>query len=147
MCAITKGTPIRLCLEDRTNTLEPKQAKMCPSEMGICTRHSFCINIHQSDVASTIANKDINNTLNQKCAFEHMAIQSGSRAWKLCMHMQMLPWLTLQMIKHEEPNAANPGLRWGTETYYKGLFVVRQQFTKHKEDGIPSIQEIVDDVN
>ena len=67
----TMGAPVRLGLEDRANTLEPEPAKMtvvveCPPEMGFRTRHSFCINSHQSNVASTIANKDINNTFNQK---------------------------------------------------------------------------------
>ena len=62
--ALSKGTPIHIDVENRNDTLEPKPVKTmvvveCPPETGIRTRDAFMkrINGHQSDVASTIANK------------------------------------------------------------------------------------------
>ena len=116
--ALTKGTPIQVGLEDRTDTLQPEPAKTtivveCPRETGIWTRDAFMkrINGHQSDIASTIASKDPHNTFRWKCASEHTAGQSGSHAWRLHLPMQLLPRLTqaLQTIKQEEENAGNPG--------------------------------------
>ena len=63
--------------------------------------------------------------------------------------MQLLPKLTqaLQTIKQEEENAGNPGPYWLTETDYESLYILRQQYTKHKEDKITSVQEILDDID
>ena len=125
--ALTKGTPIQVALEDRTDTLQPEPAKTtivveCPPETGIRTRDAFMklINGHQSDVASTIASRDPHNTFRWRCASEHTAGQSGSHAWRLHLPMQLLPRLTqaLQTIKQEEENAGNPGPYWLTETDY-----------------------------
>ena len=125
-----------------------KQAKTtvvveCPPETSIRTRDAFMkrINGHQSDVASTIASKDPHNTFRWKCASEHTAGQSGSHAWRLHLPMQLLPRLTraLQTIKQEEENAGNPGPYWLTETDYESLYILRQQYTEHKEDRISSV--------
>ena len=106
--ALTKGTPIQVELEDRTDTLQPEPAKTtvaveCPPETDIRTREAFMkpINGHQSDVASTIASKDPHNTFWWKCASQHTPGQSGSHAWRLHLPMQLLPKLTqaLQTIK------------------------------------------------
>ena len=107
------------------------------------------INGHQSDVASTIASKDPHNTFRWKCASEHTAGQSGSHAWRRHLPMQLLPRLTqaLQTIKQEEENAGNPEPYWLTETDYESLYILRQQYTEHKEDRITSVQEIVDDID
>ena len=154
--AFTKGTPIQVGLEDRTDTLQPKPAKTtivveCPPETGIRTRDAFMkrINGHQSDVASTIASKDPHNTFRGKSASEHTAGQSGSHAWRLHLPMQLLPRLTqaLQTIEQEEENAGNPGPYWLTETDYESLYIPRQQYTEHKEDRITSVQEILDDLD
>ena len=82
--ALTKGTPIQVGLEDRTDTLQPEPAKTtlvveCPPKIGIRTRDAFMkrINGHQSDVTSTIVSKDPHNTFRWKCASEHTAGQSG----------------------------------------------------------------------
>ena len=154
--ALTKGTPIQVGLEDRTDTLQPEPAKTtivveCPPETGIRTRDAFMkrINGHQSDVASTIASKDPHNTFRWKCASEHTAGQSGSHAWRLHLPMQLLPRLTQarQTVKQEEENAGNPGPYWLTETDYESLYILRQQYTEHKEDIITSVQEILDDLD
>ena len=154
--ALTKGTPIQVGLEDRTDTLEPEPAKTtivveCPPETGIRTRDAFMkrINGHQSDVASTIASKDPHNTFRWKCASKHTAGQSGSHAWRLHLPMQLLPRLTqaLETIKQEEENAGNPGPYWLTETDYESLCIVRQQYTEQKEDRITSVREILDDLD
>ena len=62
--------------------------------------------------------------------------------------MQLLPRLTqaLKTIKQEEENAGNPGPYWLTETDYESLYILRQQYTEHKEDRITSVQEILDDL-
>ena len=154
--ALTKGTPIQVGLEDRTDTLQPEPAKTtvvveCPPETGIRTPDAFMkrINRHQSDVASTIASKDPNNTFRWKCASKHGAEQSGSHAWRLHLPMQLLPKLTqaLQTIKQEEENAGNPGPYRLTETNYESLYILRQQHTEHKEDKITFVQEIPDDID
>ena len=84
---LTKGTPLQVGLEDRTDTLLPQPAKTTvvvefPPETGIRTRDAFMkrVNGHQLDVASTIANNDPHNTFRWKCASEHAAGQSGSQA-------------------------------------------------------------------
>ena len=154
--ALTKGTPIQVGLEDRTDTLQPELAKTtivveCPPETGIRTRDAFMkrINGHQSNVASTIASKDPHNTFRWKCASEHTAGQSGSHAWRLHLPMQLLPHLTqaLQTTKQEEENAGNLGPCWLTETDYESLYILRQQYTEHKEDRITSVKEILDDLD
>ena len=154
--ALMKGTPIQVGLEDRTDTLQPEPAKTtivveCPPETGIRTRGAFMkrINGHQSDVASTVASKDPHNTFRWKCASEHTAGQSGSHAWRLHLPMPLLPRLTqaLQTIKQEEENAGNPGPYWLTETDYESLYILRQQYTEHKEDRITSVQETLDDLD
>ena len=63
--------------------------------------------------------------------------------------MQLLPRLTqaLQTIKQEEENAGNPGSYWLIETDYESLYILRQQYTEHKEDKITSVQEILDDID
>ena len=115
--ALTKGTPIHVGLDDRTDTLQHEPAKTmvvveCPPETSVRTREAFMkrINRLQSDVASTIASKDPHNTFRRKCASEHTAGYSGSHAWRLHLPMQLLPKLThaLQTIKQEEENAGNP---------------------------------------
>ena len=154
--ALTKGTPIQVGLQDRTDTLQPEPAKTtvvveCPPETSIRTRDAFMkpINGHQSDVASTIASKDPHNNFWWKCASEHTAGQSGSHAWRLHLPMQLLPRLTqaLQAIKQEEESAGNPGPYWLTENDYESLYILRQQYTEHKEDKITSVQEILDDID
>ena len=108
--ALTRGTPIQVGLEDRTDTLQPQPSKIavvvqCPPETGIRTRDGFIrrINGHQSDVACSIASKDPHNTFRWKCACAHTAGQSGSHAWRVHLPMQLLPKLTqaLQTIKQE----------------------------------------------
>ena len=154
--ALTKGTPIKVGLEERTDTLQPEPAKTtvvveCPPETGIRTRDAFMkrINGHQSDVASTIGSKDPHNTFRWKCASEHTAGQSGSHAWRLHVPMQLLCKLTeaLQTIKHEEENAGNSGPSWLTETDYESLYILRQQYTEHPEDKITWVQEILEDID
>ena len=62
---LTKGTPLKVGLENRSDVLEPKLAQAmvvvgCPPETGIHTCDTFmkCINRHQCNVASTVASKD-----------------------------------------------------------------------------------------
>ena len=93
-CALSKGTPLRVGLEDRTDILEPEPATTmvfleCPAQRGIRIRDAFMkrINGHDSDVASTVASKDPNNAFKWKCAPEHAAGQSGSHTWKLRIPM------------------------------------------------------------
>ena len=90
-------------------------------------------------MASTIASKDPENAFKWKCAYEHTAGQGGSHAWKLRIPMQLLPRLTqtLQTIKQEEQNAANPGPYLLIENDYEGLYVLRQPFTEHKDTIFP----------
>ena len=141
-CALTKGTPIQVRLEDRTDTLQQELAKTtvvieCPPETGIRTRDAFMkrVNGHQSDIASTIASKDPHTTFWCKCASEHTTGQSGSHAWMLHLPMQLLPKLTqaLQKIKQDEENAGNPGPYLLTETDYESLYILRQQYTENKQ--------------
>ena len=93
------------------------------------------INGHPSDVASTIAKTHTTpsggsvplNTPEDKTAHTRGGYTS-----------QLLPQLTqpLQTIKQEEENAGNPGPYWLTETDYESLYILRQQYTEHKEDKI-----------
>ena len=85
--ALTKGTPIQVGLEDRTDTLQPEPAKNtvvveCPPETGIRTHDTFMkrVNGHQSNATSTIASKDPHDTFRWKYASEHTAGQSGLHA-------------------------------------------------------------------
>ena len=63
--------------------------------------------------------------------------------------MQLLPRLTqaLQTIKQEEDYAGNPRPNWLTATDYESLYILRQQYTEHKEDKITSVQQILDDID
>ena len=63
--------------------------------------------------------------------------------------MQVLPRLTqtLKNIKQEEQNTGSPGPYRLVETNYEGLYVLRQRYTKHKDDKISSVQAIIDDSN
>ena len=63
--------------------------------------------------------------------------------------MQLLPRLTqaLQTIKQEEGNAGNPGPYWLTETDYESRYILRKQYTEHKEDRTTSVQKILDDLD
>ena len=153
--ALTKGTPIQVGLEDRKDTRQPESDKItvlveCPPETSIRKRDAFVkrINGHQSVVASTTASKDPHNTFWWECASEHSVGQSGSHAWRLHLPMKLLPRLmqALQPIKQEEENVGNPGPYWLTETDYESLYILRQQYTDHKEDKITPVQEILDDI-
>ena len=123
----------------------------CPPSTGIRTRDSFMkrVNRHELDVASTIANKDRKSAFKWKCTSEHTAGQSGYHAWNLPIPMQLLPRLTqtLQTIKQEEQNARSPGPYWPIDTDYEGPYVLRQRYSKHKDDKISSVEEIIDDIN
>ena len=130
--ARTKGTPIQVGLEDRTDTLQPDPAKttvvvVCPTETGISTRDAFMIRIngHQSDVASTIASKDPHNTFHWKCASEHTAGQSGSRAWRLHLPMQLLHTQVAKridrMLSHKMPQET------GDDAAFRGRMKARKQ--------------------
>ena len=50
-------------------------------------------------------------------------------------------------IKQEEENAGNPGPYWLTATDYESLYILRQQYTEHKEDKITCIEEILDEID
>ena len=154
--ALTKGTPIQVGLEERTDTLQPQPAKTpvvleCPPETGIRTRDAFMKQIHghQSDVASTIRSKDPHNTFRWKSGSKQTAGQSGSCAWRLHLPMKLLPKVTqaLHTIKQEEENTGNPGPYLLTETDYEILYILRQQYTENKEDKITSVQEILNDID
>ena len=63
--------------------------------------------------------------------------------------MQLLPKLTqaLHTIKQEVENAGNPGPCLLTETDYESLFILRQQYTEHKEEKLKTVEEILDDID